>query len=439
MPIVEPEVLMDGAHSIERCEEVTNSVLQTVFDQLVRAPHLSRRHGAQAQHGHLGQEGCQPRPAGSRSPKRPCADLKRHVPPAVPGIAFLSGGQSSDGGDAAPVADEQARAASLGAHLQLRPRPAGRCAQGVGRVRPPTSRPDRRRSPSARSSTASPRRAAIPQTWRARPPRRLRRSAASKRARDQHRHRPTPGAPPDDVVVDVRDVHYGVDARAHLFQGLDHQGPPRSHHRHHGAQRHGQDDAAAADHGAVVSPTAGRWSCSARTSTGSSGSDIYALRKRMGMLFQNGALLTDLDVFENVAFPVREHTDLPEPLIRRLVLTKLQAVGLRGAADLMPAELSGGMARRVALARAIVMDPEILHLRRAVRRPRPDLLGSDPAADPADERGARASPASSSRTTCRSSRRIAHDSYLMSGGKVVASRHAAGAGAQRRRKSCSSS
>jgi phospholipid/cholesterol/gamma-HCH transport system ATP-binding protein len=78
------------------------------------------------------------------------------------------------------------------------------------------------------------------------------------------------------------------------------------------------------------------------------------------MLFQNGALLTDLSVFENVAFPLREHTDLPERLIRQLVLTKLQAVGLRGAAELMPAELSGGMSRRVALARAIVMDPEIL-------------------------------------------------------------------------------
>jgi phospholipid/cholesterol/gamma-HCH transport system ATP-binding protein len=91
-----------------------------------------------------------------------------------------------------------------------------------------------------------------------------------------------------------------------------------------------------------------------------SGAQIYALRKRTGMLFQNGALLTDLNVFDNVAFPVREHTDLPEPLIRVLVLTKLQAVGLRGAAELMPAELSGGMARRVALARAIVMDPEVL-------------------------------------------------------------------------------
>ncbi len=88
--------------------------------------------------------------------------------------------------------------------------------------------------------------------------------------------------------------------------------------------------------------------------------DLYVLRRRMGMLFQNGALLTDFSVFENVAFPLREHTDLPERLIRQLVLTKLQAVGLRGAAELMPAELSGGMSRRVALARAIVMDPEIL-------------------------------------------------------------------------------
>ncbi len=88
--------------------------------------------------------------------------------------------------------------------------------------------------------------------------------------------------------------------------------------------------------------------------------NLYVLRRRMGMLFQNGALLTDLSVFENVAFPLREHTDLTERLIRQLVLAKLQAVGLRGAAELMPAELSGGMSRRVALARAIVMDPELL-------------------------------------------------------------------------------
>jgi len=88
--------------------------------------------------------------------------------------------------------------------------------------------------------------------------------------------------------------------------------------------------------------------------------ELYALRRRMGMLFQNGALLTDIDVYENVAFPLRAHTRLPESLVRHLVLTKLHAVGLRGAARLMPAELSGGMARRVALARAIVMDPDIL-------------------------------------------------------------------------------
>jgi phospholipid/cholesterol/gamma-HCH transport system ATP-binding protein len=90
------------------------------------------------------------------------------------------------------------------------------------------------------------------------------------------------------------------------------------------------------------------------------GAQLYDLRRRTGMLFQNGALLTDLNVFENVAFPVRENARLPEPVLRRLVLMKLEAVGLRGAEQLMPQELSGGMARRVALARAIVMDPEIL-------------------------------------------------------------------------------
>ena len=89
-------------------------------------------------------------------------------------------------------------------------------------------------------------------------------------------------------------------------------------------------------------------------------SELYALRRRFGVLFQQGALLTDMSVFENVAFPIREHTRLPERLIRHVVLTKLHAVGLRGAADLMPAQLSGGMARRVALARAIALDPDIL-------------------------------------------------------------------------------
>ena len=87
---------------------------------------------------------------------------------------------------------------------------------------------------------------------------------------------------------------------------------------------------------------------------------LYRLRRRFGMLFQNGALLTDISVFENVAFPLREHTQLSNRLIRHVVLTKLHAVGLRGAADMAPAELSGGMARRVALARAMVMDPDFL-------------------------------------------------------------------------------
>jgi phospholipid/cholesterol/gamma-HCH transport system ATP-binding protein len=87
---------------------------------------------------------------------------------------------------------------------------------------------------------------------------------------------------------------------------------------------------------------------------------LYAARRRMGMLFQFGALFTDLSVFENVAFPLREHTDLSDALVRDIVLMKLNAVGLRGARDLMPSEVSGGMARRVALARAIALDPELV-------------------------------------------------------------------------------
>jgi phospholipid/cholesterol/gamma-HCH transport system ATP-binding protein len=87
---------------------------------------------------------------------------------------------------------------------------------------------------------------------------------------------------------------------------------------------------------------------------------VMAMRRRMGMLFQFGALFTDLSVFENVAFPLREHTRLPETILRDLVLMKLNAVGLRGARDLMPSEISGGMSRRVALARAMALDPELM-------------------------------------------------------------------------------
>jgi len=88
--------------------------------------------------------------------------------------------------------------------------------------------------------------------------------------------------------------------------------------------------------------------------------ELFAYRRRIGVLLQSSALFTDLTVFENVAVPIREHTHLPESILRRLVLSKLEAVGLRGAANLMPAELSGGMGRRVALARAIVLDPQLI-------------------------------------------------------------------------------
>ncbi len=162
----------------------------------------------------------------------------------------------------------------------------------------------------------------------------------------------------DDVVVDVRDVHYAVETRP-IFSGLDLK------------VRRGRITAVMGPSGTgkttllrlitgQIAASRGQVVVLGQDLASASGEAIYALRKRMGMLFQNGALLTDMTVFENVAFPVREHTDLPEPLIRRLALTKLQSVGLRGAADLMPTELSGGMARRVALARAIVMDPELL-------------------------------------------------------------------------------
>ena len=112
--------------------------------------------------------------------------------------------------------------------------------------------------------------------------------------------------------------------------------------------------------GGQLKPTQGKVFVEGHDVNQISRNSLYQLRKRMGMLFQTGALLTDLNVYENVAFPLREHTRLPEQIIRDLVLIKLEAVGLRGARNLMPSQLSGGMARRVALARAIVLDPMMI-------------------------------------------------------------------------------
>ena len=112
--------------------------------------------------------------------------------------------------------------------------------------------------------------------------------------------------------------------------------------------------------GGSAVPDAGQVRFDGEVVLGTDKARMYRLRRRMGMLFQFGALFTDLTVFDNVAFPLREHTDLGEPLIRDIVLMKLNAVGLRGAAGLRISEVSGGMARRIALARAIALDPELI-------------------------------------------------------------------------------
>lgn len=112
--------------------------------------------------------------------------------------------------------------------------------------------------------------------------------------------------------------------------------------------------------GGQLRPTAGDVRVAGQVVHKLGDAELYQMRRRMGMLFQFGALFTDMSVYDNVAFPLREHTDLPEVLIHDLVLMKLHAVGLRGARHLMPAELSGGMARRLALARAIALDPMLV-------------------------------------------------------------------------------
>lgn len=159
-------------------------------------------------------------------------------------------------------------------------------------------------------------------------------------------------------VVEINDVHYSVGGRA-IFAGLNLTIQRGRITAIMGPSGTGKTTLLRLMTG-QIQPNKGQVIVEGRDVASLSRPELYAMRRRMGMLFQNGALLTDMSVFENVAFPLREHTDLPEELIGHIVLTKLQAVGLRGAWQLMPAELSGGMARRVALARAIVNDPAML-------------------------------------------------------------------------------
>jgi phospholipid/cholesterol/gamma-HCH transport system ATP-binding protein len=146
---------------------------------------------------------------------------------------------------------------------------------------------------------------------------------------------------------------------------------------------------------------------------------LYALRRRLGMLFQFGALFTDLNVFENVAFPLREHTDLPESMIRDIVLMKLHAVGLRGAAGLRIAEVSGGMARRIALARAIALDPELIMYDEPFAGLDPISMGvtANLIRRLNDATGATSLIVSHDVPECFA---ICHYAYLISGGRVVA-------------------
>jgi phospholipid/cholesterol/gamma-HCH transport system ATP-binding protein len=171
-----------------------------------------------------------------------------------------------------------------------------------------------------------------------------------------------PGAAPatssGDAVVAVRDVRYSAGGRA-IFDGLDMVARRGRITAIMGPSGTGKTTLLRLITGQIVAER-GSVTVFGEQVAELNRRQLFGLRRRLGMLFQNGALLTDLSVFENVAFPLREHTDLPERLVRQIVLTKLHAVGLRGAAWLMPSELSGGMARRVALARAIVFDPELL-------------------------------------------------------------------------------
>ena len=161
-----------------------------------------------------------------------------------------------------------------------------------------------------------------------------------------------------DTLINIRDMHFSRGERV-IFDGIDMSIPRKGVTAIMGPSGTGKTTLLKLIGGQLF-PDSGSIEVDGLNVHTLKTSRLYALRKRMGMLFQSGALLTDLSVFENVAYPLREHTKLNQSMIRQLVLLKLQAVGLRGAADLMPSELSGGMARRVAMARAIALDPMMI-------------------------------------------------------------------------------
>ena len=159
-------------------------------------------------------------------------------------------------------------------------------------------------------------------------------------------------------LVEVRDLHFSYDVRP-ILKGLTLDVPRGKMVGILGVSGCGKSTLLRLI-GGQLRPSAGRVDVMGNLVHTLSTADLYRLRRKMGMMFQQSGLFTDLSVFENIAFPYREHTDLPESMIRDLVLMKLQAVGLRGAWRLRPAELSGGMTRRVALARAIALDPTLM-------------------------------------------------------------------------------
>lgn len=162
----------------------------------------------------------------------------------------------------------------------------------------------------------------------------------------------------DDVLVDIENLHFAYDGRP-VLQGINMKIPRGKVVAIMGGSGCGKTTLLRCI-GGQLRPTGGRVRLERHQVSSMSMAELYSLRRKMGMLFQFGALFTDMSVFDNVAFPLREHTDLSELMIRDLVLMKLEAVGLRGAHKLMPSELSGGMARRVALARAVALDPMLM-------------------------------------------------------------------------------